>query len=124
MVGLGFVTSLTASLTGPNVKMMLMNVNVPENRGAIFSVFNLTDSLGTGVGRFVGGWLAQLLTVGPALTISSLFWLPCGVLLLFLVRLFPRDVETLRADMQAVARELLERGKTSERGKTRAALLR
>ncbi len=77
------------------------------------------DSLGTGVGRFVGGWLAQLLTVGPALTISSLFRLPCGVLLLFLVRLFPRDVETLRADMQAVARELLERGKT-----TRAALPR
>lgn len=111
IVILGFFTSLMASLTGPNVKTMLMNVNVPENRGAIFSVFNLTDSLGTGIGRFVGGWLAQLLTIGPALTISSLFWIPCGILLLALVRLFPWDVEHLRTDMKTLAKELAGGGR-------------
>jgi predicted MFS family arabinose efflux permease len=65
IVALGFVTAMMASLTGPNMKLMLMNVNVLENRGAIFSIFNLTDSLGSGFGRFVGGWLVQLLTIGP-----------------------------------------------------------
>jgi MFS family permease len=106
IVILGFVTSAAASLTGPNVKMMLMNVNVPENRGAIFSIFNLTDSLGNGIGRFVGGWLAQIVTIGPAMTISSIFWLPCGILLIILVRFFVPDVENLRHDMKALATEI------------------
>lgn len=106
IAALGLVTALMNSLTGPNVKMMLMNVNVPENRGAIFSIFNLTDSLGTGFGRFVGGWLAQLFTIGPAMTISSVFWLPCGIFLLALARLFPRDVEGLRHNMRNLADEL------------------
>ena len=104
IVLLGLVTSIFVSLTGPNVKMMLMNVNVPENRSTIFSIFNLTDSLGQGIGRFVGGWLAQLFTVGPALTISVLFWLPCALFLIMLVRLFPRDVANLREHMRGVAR--------------------
>ncbi len=103
IAGLGFLTAMTGSLTGPNVKMMLMNVNVPENRGAIFSIFNLTDSLGTGVGRFVGGQLALLLTIGPAMSICSLFWLPCGIFLFMLARYFPRDVENLRQDMRNLA---------------------
>lgn len=106
IVTLGFATSLMASLTGPNVKMMLMNVNVPENRGAIFSVFNLTDSLGTGIGRAIGGWLVQLVTIAPAMVVSSLFWIPCGLLLLFLARRFPWDAEHLRTDMRALAKEL------------------
>jgi len=67
---------------------------------------NLTDSLGTGFGRFVGGWLAQLFTIGPAMTISSVFWLPCGIFLLILARLFPRDVDGLRQDMRNLADEL------------------
>ncbi len=109
IVVLGLVTALMASLTGPNVKMMLMNVNVPENRAAIFSVFNLTDSLGTGIGRAVGGWLIGTLTIGPALVVSSLFWIPCGILLLLLSRLFVRDAEHLRTEMKALAQELAGR---------------
>lgn len=110
MVGLGFLTATCASFTGPNVQAMLMNVNVPENRGAIFSVFNLTDSLGTGIGRFVGGVLAQLLTIGPALTVASVFWLPCALIILLLVWLFPRDAEGLRQDMRNVADQLAGKG--------------
>jgi len=114
MVILGLATALVASLTGPNVKMMLMNVNVPENRAAIFSVFNLTDSVGTGIGRSIGGWLSSLYTIGPAMTVSSLFWIPCGLLLLLVALCFPRDAENLRADMRALADELARRGRTKE----------
>ena len=106
IVALGFVTAMMASLTGPNMKLMLMNVNVPENRGAIFSIFNLTDSLGSGFGRFVGGWLVQLLTIGPAMTISSLFWVPCGLILFLLAGRFGRDVGALKAKMKRVAEEM------------------
>ncbi len=115
IAALGFVTAAMNSITGPNVKMMIMNVNVPENRGAIFSIFNLTDSLGSGLGRFVGGWLAELLTVGPALTISSLFWLPCGILILILPRLFVRDLSNLRLDMKNVADKMAGTAKSQAR---------
>ena len=120
IVALGFLTAMMASLTGPNVKTMLMNVNVPENRGAIFSIFNLTDSLGTGFGRFVGGWMVQLLTIGPALAISSLFWLPCGLLLILLVNRFPRDVERLRDVMRKLGEEMAAKAKVAEEAKVAA----
>jgi len=103
IVVLGFFTSICVSLTGPNVKMMLMDVNVPENRAAIFSVFNFTDSLGNGIGRAVGGWLSGLATIGPAMTVASLFWLPCGVLLVVLAPFFLKDVLVLRAEMRSLA---------------------
>lgn len=105
LVGFGLLTAVAVSLTGPNSKMMLMDVNVPENRGAIFSIFNLTDSLGTGVGRAVSGWLAGLFGMGAALTASALFWLPCALFLLALIGRFPRDVARLHAEMRAVAAE-------------------
>jgi predicted MFS family arabinose efflux permease len=120
IVALGFLTAMMASLTGPNVKTMLMNVNVPENRGAIFSIFNLTDSLGTGFGRFVGGWMVQLLTIGPALAISSLFWLPCGLLLILLVARFPRDVEHLRDSMRKLGEEMAAKAQAKDRAREKA----
>ncbi|MHB8064032.1 MAG: MFS transporter, partial [Ruminiclostridium sp.] len=55
---LGFSASFILSITSPNVKKMLMDVNVPENRGTIYSVFNLTDSVGTGIGKWIGGILS------------------------------------------------------------------
>jgi len=36
----GFLTALFAAMTGPNMKTMLLDVNVPEDRGPIFSIFN------------------------------------------------------------------------------------
>ena len=42
---LGFLAAFFASMTGPNMRTMLLDTNVPENRGAIFSIFNLTDSV-------------------------------------------------------------------------------
>ncbi len=100
LAALGFVASGTASMTGPNVKTMLMNVNDPENRGRIFSIFNLTDSLGTGMGQFLGGVLSTMLgSIGAAMNISALFWLPCSAILLVAVFALPRDAERLRRRM-------------------------
>ncbi len=97
---LGFLASATASMTGPNVKTMLMNVNEPENRGRIFSIFNLTDSLGTGMGQFLGGLFSTLLgSIGAAMNLSALFWLPCSAILLVAMFALPRDVERLRRRM-------------------------
>ncbi|MDK2785662.1 MAG: hypothetical protein PWQ80_341 [Thermotoga sp.] len=102
---LGFIASFTASLTGPNVKFMLLNVNEPQDRGRIFSIFNLTDSLGTGFGKFAGGMMSVALgSLGVALKVSAYFWLICAVLLFVLVFYFSKDVERLQKTMMELAR--------------------
>jgi len=103
---LGFVAATMDSYTGPNVKMMLLNINEPKDRGRIFSIFNLTDSVGTGIGRLVGGSLSVALgTLSGALEVTAYFWLVCGFLLMLSAWYFEFDVESLNRKM----RELAER---------------
>lgn len=119
----GTLASFFSSLTGPNVKMMLMNVNVPENRSSIFSIFNLTDSVGTGFGRYVGGILANVNFVVPpekaidiikyskldySLSISSLFWFPCGILLFLLIFFFERDIKRLYEKIEEIRKDMVK----------------
>ncbi len=103
---LGFVAAAMDSYTGPNVKMMLLNINEPKDRGRIFSIFNLTDFVGTGIGRLVGGSLSVALgTLSGALEVTAYFWLVCGFLLMLSAWYFEFDVESLNRKM----RELAER---------------
>jgi len=85
---------------------MLLNVNEPKDRGRIFSIFNLTDSVGTGIGRFVGGSLSVALgTLGAALEVTAYFWLACGFLLMLSAWYFGIEVEALNKKMRALAME-------------------
>ncbi len=103
---LGFTASFTVSITSPNVKKMLMDVNVPENRGAIYSVFNLTDSVGTGIGKMVGGILSVSFGMTWALSISVVMWIPCAVLLLIMSYLFKNDIIRMQKKLSAAAAEM------------------
>ncbi|HOP82773.1 MAG TPA: MFS transporter [Fervidobacterium sp.] len=101
---LGFVAAMLDSYTGPNVKMMLLNVNEPKDRGRIFSIFNLTDSVGTGIGKFIGGALSVALgTLGSALEISAYFWFACGFLLMLASWYFEMEVDKLNKQMRELA---------------------
>ncbi len=103
---LGLVAALTDSLTGSNVKFMLLNVNEPQDRGRIFSIFNLTDSLGTGVGRWIGGSFSVLLgSLGAAMKVSAYFWFGCSVFLFLLSFYFAKDVQSLEQKMIALGQE-------------------
>ena len=93
----GFVTGFIITITGPNVTAILLNVNAPETRGSIYSLFNLTGDLGKGFGPVI----ISLLIVGfgrqTAFNIANLFWLICGVLLLMMYITFPKDEARLNA---------------------------
>jgi len=98
---LGFFASLLASLTNSNVKMMLLNVNEPHDRGRIFSIFNLTDSLGTGIGKFVGGAISVYMgSLAAAMIFSSYFWFICAIFLFMLFWYFESDVKRLMKKME------------------------
>lgn len=92
---LGFITGFMVSITGPNVRAMLLNVNTPETRGSIFSLFNLTDNLGKGVGPVVISLLIVHFGRLWAFNIANLFWLVCGAGLLVMMMTFPKDEAAL-----------------------------
>ncbi|HSW36280.1 MAG TPA: MFS transporter [Candidatus Limnocylindrales bacterium] len=104
---IGFFGTAIISTAGPNVQAMLMNVNAPEYRGAISSIFNLTDSIGAGFGPLIGGFLAQRASLGFAMNTATLFWIPCGLLLFVLAFYLPRDAQRLRDEMSEARLELL-----------------
>ncbi len=91
----GLCTGFIVTITGPNVKAMLLNVNPPETRGSIFSLFNLADDLGKGFGPVIISLLIVQFGRLTAFNIANLFWLICGLLLLAMARTFPRDEAAL-----------------------------
>jgi predicted MFS family arabinose efflux permease len=105
-LSLGLLASFIASVTNPNVKTMLLDVNVPENRGSIFSIFNLTDSVGTGFGKFIGGLLSVAIGMGAALSISAAMWIPCALLLVLISYIFSSDIHRMQEKLQFAASQM------------------
>ncbi len=103
---LGFITGFTVSVTSPNVKAMLLNVNSPETRGSIFSLFNLTDNLGKGFGPVIISLFIVHFGRLYAFNIANLFWVICGLVLLAMAWTFPGDEAALNAAMKEKARDL------------------
>jgi predicted MFS family arabinose efflux permease len=106
LAALGFAAAFLAAMTGPNMKTMLLDVNAPEQRGAIFSIFNLTDSVGTGLGRSVAGLLSGAVGLALSLAICSTLWVLCTVFLLVAARFFVADIAALKKRMEEVAIEM------------------
>ncbi|MGL4369793.1 MAG: MFS transporter [Spirochaetota bacterium] len=105
---LGLIAGFVVTITGPNVRLMLMNVNAPETRGSIFSLFNLTDDLGKGLGP----WVISLLIAATAgnrefaFQMANLFWLACGSILLLAVFTFPKDEANMNRLMKERAAQM------------------
>lgn len=102
----GFAGAFLISTSGPNVRAMLMNVNLPEHRGAISSIFNLTDSIGMGFGPFVGGLISSAKGLDFAMRTSVLFWIPCGLLLFVVATSIERDANKIRSQMERVKKQM------------------
>lgn len=78
----GFLISVASS----NIRAFLMNVNPPEQRGSAFAVYNLTDTIGKGIGPAVGGViLAATQDYRLTLNIAISFWILCVVVFLGVV---------------------------------------
>jgi MFS family permease len=103
---IAFLSGILISVTGPNIYAMVLNVNAPETRGSIFSIFNLVDALGKGFGPVIIS--ALILSFGRlrAFNIANLFWLVCGLLLFFTVFTFERDEKRLKEKLAQRAQEM------------------
>ncbi|MCC5815711.1 MAG: MFS transporter [Leptospira sp.] len=88
------------SITGANVRAILINVNVPKRRSAIFSIYNLTDDLGKGLGPALS---AVILALTPdralALSISILFWIPCSLFWIMIWKNYEKDEKRMHEEL-------------------------
>ncbi|GBF51742.1 transporter transmembrane protein [Leptospira ryugenii] len=94
---LNVFTGVLISITGANVRAVLLNVNVPKSRSAIFSIYNLTDDLGKGLGPAISAIILGSTTDrGFALSISILFWIPCALAWIIIIRNYENDEAKMR----------------------------
>ncbi len=74
-------SGIMVACCGPTQKAIFMNINRPEHRGSIFSVNNLADSLGKGIGPAVGSAiLAWTGSYSFMLNFAVSCWLLCGAI--------------------------------------------
>jgi sugar phosphate permease len=102
----GFITGFIVAITGPNTKAIVLNVNSPETRGSIFSLFNLTDDLGKGFGPVIISMLIVAFGRVWAFNIANCCWLICGVIILFIAYTFPKDEAALNELLKNRAAEM------------------
>ena len=79
-LGLNLFAGFLISITGANVRAILINVNRPETRSAVFALYNLTDDLGKGLGPAISALILFLIPDRTtALSVSIWFWAPCSL---------------------------------------------
>ncbi|TGK06013.1 MFS transporter [Leptospira selangorensis] len=104
---INILTGIIISVTGPNVRALIMNVNPPKSRSSMFALYNLTDNLGNGLGPAMA---ALILTVLPdrtqAFTIAILFWIPCGLAWLYILKNFKHDEQKMHEELAAEANRI------------------
>jgi predicted MFS family arabinose efflux permease len=101
-----FIMGIVISQASSPVKTILLNVNAPETRGSIFSLFNLVDDLGRGLGPVIVSLLIVVFGRQMAFNISVFFWVPTSIAAFFLIWTFPRDERALEALLARRAREM------------------
>lgn len=88
------------SYAGPNVRAIISQVNLPEDRGTVFGIFNILDNVGRAIGPVLGGTLIEYFrSIGYsnpdaylwALIVSTLFWIPCSLIWIFIYKKYPED---------------------------------
>ncbi|WP_048159761.1 MFS transporter [Thermococcus barophilus] len=107
------------SFAGPNVTAIISQVNLPEDRGTVFGVFNIIDNVGKALGPLFGGFLIETLRNAGysnalayeyALIIGSLFWIPCALVWLWIRKQYPEDRSRIQEILKKRAEEILRRG--------------
>lgn len=94
------ISGLLISVGSANIRALLMNVNLPENRGGVFAVYNFSDSLGKGLGPAIGGIILSLTQdYQLMLNVAIGFWLVCAVI-------FSGTIFTVNYDRQQMQKAL------------------
>ncbi|MFZ5353879.1 MAG: MFS transporter [Bacillota bacterium] len=103
------LTGIVVTMPGPNIKAILINVNPPEFRGSAFGMHNLADSLGRGIGPFVGGVLITSFGYKAALLSGVFVWLPCAIIYALMALTIDKDLGNLHLYLSEKGNQLKAR---------------
>ena len=67
------------TITAPNMKAVLMNVNHSNTRGMAFSIYNLADGLGRGFGPFIISFFILQFGRQWGFNLANGIWFFCGI---------------------------------------------
>jgi MFS family permease len=94
-------TAFFIPFSSPNVVSIVSDVTLPEVRSTAISIQYLIESAGAAMAPLLAGFIADRSSLGTAiLGINTTAWLICGAIYLAVVFLVPRDIATLRHEMQ------------------------
>jgi MFS family permease len=94
-------TAFFIPFSSPNVVSIVSDVTLPEVRSTAISIQYLIESAGAALAPLLAGYIADRSSLGTAiLGINTTAWLICGAIYLAVVFLVPRDITTLRREMQ------------------------
>ena len=88
---LGVFSGFFITVTAPNMKAILMNVNHSQTRGTAFALYNLADDLGRGFGPFIISLFIFYFGRQVAFNIANGIWLFCGIAILFMIKTYSED---------------------------------
>ena len=92
---LGILSGFFITVTAPNMKAVLMNVNHPNTRGMAFSIYNLADDLGRGFGPFIISFFILQFGRQWGFNLANGIWFFCGIFILLMMKTYSKDQELL-----------------------------
>ncbi len=94
------IAGLLVGLPSGNGKAILLNTNAPQHRGSVFSLNNIGDSLGRGIGPMLGGIWITSYGYQDAMIYSILLWIPCSILFGIVAATIKNDLTRLHNYLQ------------------------
>ena len=88
---LGLLSGFFITITAPNMKAVLMNVNHPQTRGMAFSIYNLADGLGRGFGPFIISFFILNFGRQWGFNLANAIWFFCGIFILLMMKTYSKD---------------------------------
>ena len=88
---LGVFSGFFITITAPNMKAVLMNVNHPNTRGMAFSIYNLADGLGRGFGPFIISFFILQFGRQWGFNLANGIWFFCGLSILLMIKTYSKD---------------------------------
>jgi MFS family permease len=95
------LTALFIPFSSPNVVSTVSDVTLPEVRSTAISVQYFIESGGAALAPLLAGFIADRSSLGNAILLICISaWLICGAIYAFLILIVPKDIRTLREQMQ------------------------
>ncbi|KAG2422826.1 hypothetical protein HXX76_015768 [Chlamydomonas incerta] len=105
---LSAIGGAVASVAGPNLRSVMLNVNEPETRGVALALQSMTDDLGKGLGPVLVAGLIHALGRMGAFNVATAGWVPCAFMLVSLACCMRKDEAAMQTRLAKASEDAAE----------------